>query len=224
MLCYDWKHVVCVSFSESHRNSLIKDSLLFILQIFEWWYFRKYGTSFIEQVSVSHLRPLLGGVDSSSPSNSNTSNGEADSNRQSVSGKSWYVGHSCINVLGSYWTPAIITSAVWVNSAKSKERMMRIALILLLFSFIYILADAVMPNYQCTHQCTGNYLCQKPDSMISNLTFRHVSYSNDIHSRQAEYRRGFMLLFWQLLMFWRVLCWNPRAVFYFSVAKPWVWK
>ncbi|MEQ2263377.1 Suppressor of tumorigenicity 7 protein [Xenotaenia resolanae] len=50
-----------------------------------WWYFRKYGTSFIEQVSVSHLRPLLGGVDSSSPSNSNTSNGDADSNRQSVS-------------------------------------------------------------------------------------------------------------------------------------------
>uniref|UniRef100_A0A3Q3ACW7 Suppression of tumorigenicity 7 n=1 Tax=Kryptolebias marmoratus TaxID=37003 RepID=A0A3Q3ACW7_KRYMA len=37
------------------------------------------------QVSVSHLRPLLGGVDSSSPTNSNTSNGEADSNRQSVS-------------------------------------------------------------------------------------------------------------------------------------------
>ncbi|KAG7214428.1 hypothetical protein INR49_006385 [Caranx melampygus] len=47
----------------------------------------EYGTSFIEQVSVSHLRPLLGGVDSSSPSNSNTSNGEADSNRQSVSGR-----------------------------------------------------------------------------------------------------------------------------------------
>lgn len=37
---------------------------------------------------MSHLRPLLGGVDSSSPSNSNTSNGEADSSRQSVSGKS----------------------------------------------------------------------------------------------------------------------------------------
>lgn len=58
------------------------------LQIFEWWYFRKYGTSFIEQVSVSHLRPLLGGVDSSSPSNTNTSNGDADSSRQSVSGTS----------------------------------------------------------------------------------------------------------------------------------------
>lgn len=68
---------------------------LFPSQIFEWWYFRKYGTSFIEQVSVSHLRPLLGGVDSSSPNNSNASNGEADSSRQSVSGKSWYIWSAC---------------------------------------------------------------------------------------------------------------------------------
>lgn len=30
-------------------------------QIFEWWYFRKYGTSFIEQVSLNHLSPWLGG-------------------------------------------------------------------------------------------------------------------------------------------------------------------
>ncbi|XP_023560820.1 suppressor of tumorigenicity 7 protein isoform X3 [Octodon degus] len=54
-------------------------------EIFEWWYFRKYGTSFIEQVSVSHLRPLLGGVDNNSSNNSNSSNGDSDSNRQSVS-------------------------------------------------------------------------------------------------------------------------------------------
>lgn len=57
------------------------------LQIFEWWYFRKYGTSFIEQVSVSHLRPLLGGVDNSAPSAASAAGGDADSNRQSVSGE-----------------------------------------------------------------------------------------------------------------------------------------
>lgn len=58
-----------------------------MLQIFEWWYFRKYGTSFIEQVSVSHLRPLLGGMDNSAPSAASAANGDADSSRQSVSGE-----------------------------------------------------------------------------------------------------------------------------------------
>ncbi|XP_068701743.1 protein ST7 homolog [Montipora foliosa] len=40
-----------------------------IILIFEWWYFRKYGASFIEHVSLSHLGPLLGNSDNS-PQNS----------------------------------------------------------------------------------------------------------------------------------------------------------
>ena len=46
-----------------------------LILIFEWWYYRKYGTSFIEQVSLNHISPWLGGndnVDHDSPPNPST--------------------------------------------------------------------------------------------------------------------------------------------------------
>lgn len=47
-------------------------SLTNIFQIFEWWYFRKYGTSFIEQVSLNHISPWFGGEAGSENNNSNS--------------------------------------------------------------------------------------------------------------------------------------------------------
>ena len=57
--------------------------LSFFLQIFEWWYFKKYGTSFIEQVSLNHISPLLGGgegTNNNENSNNNGGNGNSVTN------------------------------------------------------------------------------------------------------------------------------------------------
>ncbi|XP_050013477.1 suppressor of tumorigenicity 7 protein-like isoform X4 [Alexandromys fortis] len=53
-----------------------------LIFIFEWWYFHKHGTSFIEQVSINHLRPLIGGTESSiSEPGSPASNRESETTR-----------------------------------------------------------------------------------------------------------------------------------------------
>lgn len=57
-----------------------------LIFIFEWWYFHKHGTSFIEQVSVNHLRPLMGGTERSmSEPASLSSSRDGETGRQNVS-------------------------------------------------------------------------------------------------------------------------------------------
>ncbi|KAF6076013.1 suppression of tumorigenicity 7 like [Phyllostomus discolor] len=57
-----------------------------LIFMFEWWYFHKHGTSFMEQVSVNHLRPLMGGTGNGlSEPGSPSSNRESETSRQNLS-------------------------------------------------------------------------------------------------------------------------------------------
>lgn len=55
-----------------------------LFQLFEWWYFRKYGASFIEQVSLNHISPWIGGSETNNESTTTTS--VANNSQQSVPG------------------------------------------------------------------------------------------------------------------------------------------
>lgn len=57
----------------------------FITQVFEWWYFKKYGTSFIEQVSLNHLSPLLGGGEPTSNGTNGTGTAGGESTNTATS-------------------------------------------------------------------------------------------------------------------------------------------
>ena len=67
---------------------LMKIKSVVQLKKMKGWYFHKHGTSFIEQVSVSHLRPLMGGTESSiSEPGSPSNNRQSETSRQNLSGE-----------------------------------------------------------------------------------------------------------------------------------------
>lgn len=66
-------------------SSLISGLIL----IFEWWYYRKYGQSFIEQISVNHISPWIGGGGDGENGNGNEGNGSSSSQSSVPECKVW---------------------------------------------------------------------------------------------------------------------------------------
>lgn len=87
-------------------------------QVFEWWHFRKYGTSFIEQVSVSHLRPLIGGAENSPPAPAAFSAGENEASRQNMPGDSWWVPGAFLKLQGGFFMA--LACKKWTKPASYK--------------------------------------------------------------------------------------------------------
>lgn len=67
-----WNNENKVTYISYISYNLVLHQFYLSLQIFEWWYFKKYGTSFIEQVSLNHISPLLGGAEGQPTENNNT--------------------------------------------------------------------------------------------------------------------------------------------------------
>ena len=71
-----------------------KRSHNFGFKIFEWWYFKKYGTSFIEQVSLNYISSNVSDTAVSTSNIGSSSTNTSDSNQITSSPSSSNIGNS----------------------------------------------------------------------------------------------------------------------------------